>query len=420
MTSAISLIIGREYMERVKRKSFIITTLLMPVLMIVLMALPTLIIMFSSPESKHIAIVDESGVIGSQLKSNDDLTFTLTDKKFQEVVTDEDFDGVLLIGKDVVSNPKAVTLYTRDASSVQTDEVITGQVEDAIENERIKAYNIENLQQILNEVHVDVDMSTYRLNEDEEATATSSMVSYAVGTIMMFMLYMFILLYGQMVMTSIIEEKNNRVLELVISSAKPFDLMLGKIVGVALVAVTQVLIWAVIVCSFSAFVMPSLITGVMSGADGSMSEVIGQFGDVTYVIGLFVDMLIYLIGGYLIYAAIFAAIGSAVDNVQDASQLQTIAVVPILAGLVISMAVVADPNSSMAVWGSIIPFTSPMVMMARIPFGVPFWQLALSIALLYVGIIFVIWFAAKVYRVGIFMYGKKPTIAELIRWTRYK
>jgi ABC-2 type transport system permease protein len=148
--------------------------------------------------------------------------------------------------------------------------------------------------------------------------------------------------------------------------------------------------------------------------------VIGQFGDVTYVIGLFVDMLIYLIGGYLIYAAIFAAIGSAVDNVQDASQLQTIAVVPILAGLVISMAVVADPNSSMAVWGSIIPFTSPMVMMARIPFGVPFWQLALSIALLYVGIIFVIWFAAKVYRVGIFMYGKKPTIAELIRWTRYK
>jgi ABC-2 type transport system permease protein len=246
------------------------------------------------------------------------------------------------------------------------------------------------------------------------------MVSYAVGTIMMFMLYMFILLYGQMVMTSIIEEKNNRVLELVISSAKPFDLMLGKIVGVALVAVTQVLIWAVIVCSFSAFVMPSLITGVMSGADGSMSEVIGQFGDVTYVIGLFVDMLIYLIGGYLIYAAIFAAIGSAVDNVQDASQLQTIAVVPILAGLVISMAVVADPNSSMAVWGSIIPFTSPMVMMARITFGVPFWQLALSIALLYVGIIFVIWFAAKVYRVGIFMYGKKPTIAELIRWTRYK
>jgi ABC-2 type transport system permease protein len=407
-------------MERVKRKSFIITTLLMPVLMIGLMALPTLIMLFSTPENKHIAIVDESGVIGSQLKSNDDLTFTLTDKKFQEVVIDEDFDGVLLIGKDIVSDPKSVTLYTRDASSVQTDEVITGQLEDAIENERIKAYNIENLQQILNEVHVDVDMSTYRLNEDEEATATSSMVSYAVGTIMMFMLYMFILLYGQMVMTSIIEEKNNRVLELVISSAKPFDLMLGKIVGVALVAVTQVLIWAVIVCSFSAFVMPSLLSGVMSGTEGSLSEVIGQFGDVTYVIGLFADLLIYLIGGYLMYAAIFAAIGSAVDNVQDASQLQTIAVVPILAGLVISMAVVADPNSAMAVWGSIIPFTSPMVMMARIPFGVPFWQLALSIALLYVGIVFVIWFAAKVYRVGILMYGKKPTIAELIRWTRYK
>jgi ABC-2 type transport system permease protein len=407
-------------MERVKRKSFIITTLLMPVLMIGLMALPTLIMLFSTPENKHIAIVDESGVIGSQLKSNDDLTFTLTDKKFQEVVIDEDFDGVLLIGKDIVSDPKSVTLYTRDASSVQTDEVITGQLEDAIENERIKAYNIENLQQILNEVHVDVDMSTYRLNEDEEATATSSMVSYAVGTIMMFMLYMFILLYGQMVMTSIIEEKNNRVLELVISSAKPFDLMLGKIVGVALVAVTQVLIWAVIVCSFSAFVMPSLLSGVMSGTEGSLSEVIGQFGDVTYVIGLFADLLIYLIGGYLMYAAIFAAIGSAVDNVQDASQLQTIAVVPIIAGLVISMAVVADPNSAMAVWGSIIPFTSPMVMMARIPFGVPFWQLALSIALLYVGIVFVIWFAAKVYRVGILMYGKKPTIAELIRWTRYK
>jgi ABC-2 type transport system permease protein len=223
-----------------------------------------------------------------------------------------------------------------------------------------------------------------------------------------------------MVMTSIIEEKNNRVLELVISSAKPFDLMLGKIIGVALVAVTQVLIWAVIVCSFSAFVMPSLLSGVMSGVEGSLSEVIGQFGNVTYVISLFADLLVYLIGGYLIYAAIFAAIGSAVDNIQDASQLQTLAIVPILAGLVISMAVVSDPNSTMAVWGSIIPFTSPMVMMARIPFGVPAWQLILSIALLYIGIIFVVWFAGKVYRVGILMYGKKPTIAELIRWTRYK
>ena len=184
------------------------------------------------------------------------------------------------------------------------------------------------------------------------------------------MLYMFIMIYGQMVMTSIIEEKNNRVLEIVVSSVRPNTLMLGKILGIGLVAVTQILIWGLLVCSFSKWIMP-LIVSSMSSPDFDLLSAIGQLGDPAYVLMLFVWIMLFLIGGYMFYSSIYAAIGSAVDNIQDASQLTSIAIVPIILGFVFSMSVANDPNSGLAFWLSIIPFTSPMVMMARIPFGIP-------------------------------------------------
>ena len=421
MNSQLSIIIAREYLERVKRKSFIISTILMPLFLVGLMALPALIAIFQTPEEKTIAVIDESGVIAKTLQNGDETKFVTVDKPLADVLGNEDYYGVLAIGADIVDKPSDVTLYTHSASSMSLEGYISNQIKETVESIRLRKYNIDNLPEILAAVEANVNLQTFRIDEDAEAAETSSTLSYFIGIIMSFMLYMFILMYGQMVMTSIIEEKNNRVLEIVVSSVKPTYLMLGKILGIGAVAVTQILIWLTIVMSFTYWVMPSLMAGVVSNSnDPELMAALGRLSDGSYVMSLFVYLLLFLIGGYLFYSSIYAAIGSAVDNIQDASQLTTIAVLPIIVGMVLSPSVVADPMSTYATWVSIIPFTSPMVMMARIPFGIPFWEIALSIVLLYLTFGFMIWLAAKIYRVGIFMYGKKPTMSELIRWARYK
>lgn len=421
MNNQLSTIISREYFERVKRKSFIISTILMPVFMVALMALPALIAIFSTPEEKKIAVIDDSGVVAKTLQNGDETRFVVvSDAVLGDLLENEDFYGVLAIGSDIVKNPSDVTLYTHAASSMQLENTIANQIKNTVEQIRLREYNIENLSEILAAVNADVRMQTFRIDSDE-TSETSSALSYFIGIIMSFMLYMFILLYGQMVMTSIIEEKNNRVLEIVVSSVRPTYLMLGKILGIGLVAITQILIWAAIIMSFSYWVMPSLIANIGAGAvDPELLAALGLLGDGSYMLTLFVYLLLFLIGGYLFYSSIYAAIGSAVDNIQDASQLQTVAIIPIILGMVLAPSVVNDPMSSFSTWVSIIPFTSPMVMMARIPFGIPVWQILTSIALLYITFIFMIWLSAKIYRVGIFMYGKKPTVTELIRWARYK
>lgn len=421
MTSALKIIIAREYLERVKRKSFIISTILMPILMLGMMVAPTLIAIMSGPEERVIAVIDDSGVIAPTLQNEEDITFKPFGGDMAAAKADEDYDAILVIGKDVVSQPDGnVSLYTRGAPSMQTESFIEGQLERTVENLRIKQYNIANLSQILDEVKVDMTLNTYRIDKDEES-ATSSILSYILGTVTMFILYMFILLYGQMVMTSIIEEKNNRVLELVVSSVNPNDLMMGKILGIGLVAITQIMIWAVLLIACSIWVMPGLISAA-SAVDGNadMATALAQLGDTGFMVNLLVYLILFLIGGYLFYSSIYAAIGSAVDNIQDASQLQSIAIVPIILALIISMTVVNDSNSSLAVWTSMIPFTSPMVMMARLPFGIPAWQPLVSIIILALSFLGMIWVSAKVYRVGIFMYGKKPTVMELVRWVKYK
>ncbi|MDE7237851.1 MAG: ABC transporter permease, partial [Paramuribaculum sp.] len=282
-------------------------------------------------------------------------------------------------------------------------------------------------------VESNLSVNTVRTDRD---TAGSSTMSYALGFILTFLLYMMLLLYGQMVMTSIIEEKNNRVLEVIVSSVKPTRLMLGKIAGIGLVAVTQIVIWGVLIVGLSAAVMPALlpadvaadITAMNSGAgtlaqsnlDTDLLSALALIADPMYILGIFGILLLFLIGGFLLYAAVYAAIGSAVDNIQDASQLQTVAVLPIILGIVFGMMAATDPVSNISVWTSIIPFTSPMVMMSRIPYGIPTWQIVTSLVVLYATFAACVWVAAKIYRVGIFMYGKKPTFKELIRWARYK
>ena len=438
--SNVSIIIQREFNERVRKKSFIITTILMPVLMIVLMIAPALIMEYSGGEQKTIAVIDDSGLVAPQLQSNEELRFEPTDLSTEEArrsLTDR--FGVLYIGSDILENPSDVKLYANASSSLSIESNITGQIEDILEAEKLKAYHIDNLQQILDEVKTTVTLQTFRNDKSQEAEsqAQSSTVATAAGYILGFVLYMFLLIYGSMVMQSVIEEKNNRVLEVVVSSVRPFDLMLGKILGVALVAVVQVLIWGVLIFAVGAIVLPQLMpaemmagvqamqqgmpdAAAMGDMDPEMLQAVAAVTDTGYILKIFVCLLLFVFGGYLLYSAMFAAVGSAVDNVQDASQLQMPVTLPIILALLMMLAVIKDPNSSLAFWFSIIPFTSPVVMMARIPYDIPLWEIVLSLVVLYASFVAMVWFAGKIYRVGIFMYGKKPTFKELLKWVRYK
>lgn len=435
MKSNIGIIIRREFLERVTKKSFIATTLLMPIFMIAVMIAPTLITIFSTPEQVKIAVIDDSGFIAPTLKDDNSITFVQINDNLEIAKANDSIDGILVIGQNIVNTTSDVTFYSHDASSLLIEQNISSQLEKAIENIRRENYNIEGLDEIVESLNVDINLTTYRINETEDSTS-SSFLSYAIGMAMSLLLYMFLLLYGQLVMTSIIEEKNNRVLEIMVSSIKPGQLMLGKILGIGSVALTQVAIWGIILVSISAFLLPAMLpadimaevtafnTGSLNAAtaqnDIETLQAISILSNVGYIVNIIIYLILFLIGGFLFYAALNAAIGSAVDNVQDASQLQSVVMVPIILGLVMSMSVVSDPNSTLATILSMIPFTSPMTMMTRIPFGIPTWEIITSLVILYASFIGMVWIASKIYRVGIFMYGKKPSIKELIKWINYK
>lgn len=438
--SNISLIIQREFNERVRKKSFIISTILMPVLMIALMAAPALIMHFSRGETKTIAVVDDSGLVAPNLENEGELRFTISDMTAEEARRESsELFGVLWIGSDILENPAAAKLYANASSSLSLEESITDQIERILEAEKLRRHNIENIQQILDEVKTSVTLQTFRndKSQEEESRAQSSVVATAMGYTLGFILYMFLLIYGSMVMQSVIEEKNNRVLEVMVSSVRPFDLMMGKILGIASVAVVQIVIWGVLIVTVGNFVIPQLMpaeamagveavrqgmpdAAAASGMDTEMLQAVAAVTDLGYVVKIFVCLLLFVCGGYLLYSAMFAAVGSAVDNVQDAAQLQTPITLPIILALMMMIAVIKDPNSSIAFWGSVIPFTAPVVMIARIPYDIPLWEIALSLAILYGSFVAMVWFAAKIYRVGIFMYGKKPSFKELLKWMKYK
>lgn len=418
MHSPLAIIIQREYLERVKRKSFIITTILVPIFMLAVMAAPALFLLLGGSENRTVMVQDGTGRIFPNLKSNDEISFVLTEATAEDMRSNDDIDTYIIIGQDAISRPEQnVSIFSRGSITMTTDTYISGQLNRAIEDVRLQDYNLGNIRQILNEVKVDCSYPTINIEGGKEES-TSSLLSYMIALVTDMMLYMFILIYGQMVMNSIIEEKTNRVLEIVVSSVKPRILMLGKILGIGLVAITQILVWGVIVGLASGFLAP-MLGGIEGMSSGEGADVVNLLSDTGYIIGIFINMLLFFIGGYLFYSAIYAAIGSAVDNIQDAGQLSSLATMPVIIGIMASMAVINNPSSSLAFWLSLVPFTAPMCMMARLPFGVPVWETILALAVLYASFMFMIVLCAKIYRVGIFMYGKKPTLMEILRWARY-
>ena len=442
--SKIGLVIRREYNERVRKRSFLVATLLMPLLMVAMIGGMVWMMSRGSSEAKTIEVIDESGIVASRLEGAGTIEYRTATRSLEEINTGHDgVWGVLVVGADVMTNPSNVQLYTYSSSTLETEMAISRAISDIIETEKLKTYDIENLGQILDDVRTSVTLKAYKIDEEsgeekESSSVLSMVLAYGFG----FLMYMFVLLYGVQVMQGVIEEKNSKVLEVVVSSVKPFELMMGKIIGIACVAVTQFVIWVAVIAvggmlAVNAFVPSDIMAAAqgMSGVAGMSGEMsnamnmaanpdavaaLGNLMDVGYLGQMLVVFLVYFAGGYLLYAAMFAAVGSAVDNIQDSQQFQMPVTLPIILGLIGMINAMNDPNGAIAFWLSIIPFTSPMVMVARIPYGVPGWELALSIVLLVATFMLMVWLAGKIYRVGIFMYGKKPSFKELAKWITYK
>ena len=448
----IGIIISREYMTRVKKKSFLLTTFLVPVLFAAMCILPSVIMFMAKDDGKQVAVVDQSGLVMPYLEDSkaidyaDYSTEQLEDIKsrFEEL----GLDALVVISPlDSVAKTVQLTSYSTKPLSVEVKETIQDKVSQAIEDYRISLYDMGDLKQIMAEVATDISMTTYTLDESGEEKITSSEVYMAISMVFSIIIYMFIAMFSAMVMQSVIEEKASRVVEVLVSSVKATELMFGKIIGVACVALTQFLLWIVLtlvlVGGFSAFVgFDSLmgdpaqaeqmmqmtsqmggvdvaeITSVMSEESG-MSVVLGTLADVNWIQMIFA-FIMYFALGYLLYASLFAAIGSAVENEADTNQLQMPVTIPLLLAFFVALYAFKAPESQIVWWGSMIPFTSPIVMLARIPFGVPTWELILSIALLVATFVASGWVSAKIYRIGILMFGKKTTFKDLWKWLKQR
>ncbi|MBQ8271937.1 MAG: ABC transporter permease [Tidjanibacter sp.] len=438
----IAIIAGREFNERVRKKSFIITTILMPIAFVAIMFVPVLMMNIQSDEKHEIVVVDQSGTIAPKMQDSATIDYTSSDRTLEELTAEQqDIFGILIIGSDVATNPSNVQLLTYESSTINIESEITDQIRTILEAEKLKAYNIEDIDSILEAIKTPVSLKVKQLGESGETKESSSILNIALAYIFGFLIYMFVFLYGNMVMQGVIEEKSNKVMEVMVSSVKPFQLMMGKILGIASVAVTQFVIWVVFIlvvggvamslfgvsdmmaaATASAAMDPAAMMGAaeMPAMDGELLAVLGTITDPTYLLRILGGFLVYFIGGYLLYAAMFAAVGSAVDNEKDTNNLQLPITIPLILAIFVMMSAMQDPHGPLAFWFSLIPFTSPVVMMVRLPYGVPGWELALSIGLLVATFVAMVYLAGKIYRVGVFMYGKKPTLGELAKWIRYK
>ena len=449
----IGVIISREYLTRVKKKSFLLTTFLVPVLFAAMCILPSVIMFFAKDSQKQVAVVDQSGIVMRYLEDNDEADYSDYSTEHPDSVKarfDElDLDALVVVSPlDTVARSVSVITYSPKPLGVGLKESIKSRVDDAVEEYRVAQYNIADLKQIMSDIKSDVDMATYTLDESGEEQITSSEVFMIISMVLSMIIYMFIAMFTGMVMQSVIEEKSSRVVEVLVSSVKATELMFGKIVGVACVALTQFFLWimltAVLVGGFSAFVgfdslmgdsqsagqMMEMAGASMGGVDAEqmleMAQDESELGAILTTLRninwgqMLLAFVIYFALGYLLYASLFAAIGSAVENEADTNQLQMPVTIPLLLAFFIALYAFNAPDSPIVFWGSMIPLTSPIVMLSRIPFGVPVWELVLSIVLLAITFVACAWLSAKIYKIGILMYGKKTTFKDLWKWLKQK
>lgn len=445
----IKLVLGREFSIRVKKKSFIITTIVTPILFAALMIVPSLIMLADwDKDVNKVMVVDDSGVVADALESGAEIEYIIPDGMDLNFIKNHlDSLGVyavMHVSSLDTANNVAVDAYATKQINAKVSESIASDVNNVIERYKLQQYNIENFDEIQADLNHEVDLNTYIVGEDGQERESILGINMAISFIMGFVIYMFVTMFGNMVMTSVINEKSNKIVEVIVSSVKPFDLMIGKILGVASVALTQFLIWVVltlaIVMGFQLVMGADLasdpeaigqmtqmagvdseqMTKIAQASDSEVAQVFSALKEVNFglIIGCF---LIYFVLGYLLYASLFAAIGSAVDNEADTQQLVLPVTIPLIIGLLLMLQAFQNPDSQLAFWGSIIPFTSPMVMLARVPFEgcVQTWELLLSIGLLLVTFLIAVYFSGKVYRIGILMHGTKYSWKDIMKWLKY-
>ena len=438
--SKISVIIAREFAIRVKKKSFIFTTLLTPILFAALMVVPSLIAMYSEgDEQLRIGVIDNSGIVMPYMESDGETMFEQIIGSTMEEVK-ENFDNLGLfavVGISELDSAKNVSVatYSKKQMNMDIQHRIERNVENALQEHKLKGYGIPQLEQIMADVESNVKVKTYTLDDQGEEKASKVEIFMIIGYIASFLIYMFIFMFGNMVMRSVIEEKTTRIIEVIVSSVKPFQIMMGKILGVASVALTQFFIWiafTLIIVTAAGSVLglnePVQALPVAAGeipveemvaaAQNEGVDFLQALKDVNYI-QITVCFIIYFVLGYLLYSSMFAAVGAVVDNEADTQQFILPVTMPLIIGLFLMMHTFQYPDSTLSFWGSVIPFTSPMVMMARIAYGVPAWELALSMGLLVVTFVGMAYLSGKIYRVGILMYGKKPSWKEIYKWLKY-
>ena len=433
----IGIIIKREYLTRVKKRSFLILTLLAPLFFAAIMFLPAILMENSEKfdQKKVIAVRDESELFLGKFESTDFNTFIYIDKDLDEaktLVKNGEYDGLVYIPGTKLNVPVNAEIYSVRQLPMTLVTHIRATMKNVVEHEKLMASGIDPA--VVKAASTTINVQSIRMSEDAEKESFSEF-EFLIGILLCTLIYFVVFLFSSQVMRGVIEEKTNRIIEVIVSSVKPFELMMGKIIGIGLVGLTQFLIWVVLTLAIAGIgstflptqdvfstgtVMSEQITETVENSDtqAMLKEVFNIIDSINFKTILWC-FLLYFLGGYFLYSAIFAGIGSAVDNETDTQQFVTpislILIIPLICSGFISNA----PDSSFAVWLSMIPFTSPLAMMLRIPYGVPIWQVSVSVALLFITFIIFTWLASKVYRTGILMYGKKASWKEIFKWIKY-
>jgi len=442
----ISLIIQREYLSRVKKKSFIIMTILGPILMASMFIVPVVIGLVANTK-REIQVLDETGWFQGKFKNDNGITFKAFTGPLvagKDSVNKGKFYALVYIPKSDINLPSKAIIYAEKQPDINIKNSISSTMEKEIERTKLAAQGIS--EEMIKASKANVTVTTMTIKDGGKEEKSSTELAMGLGYLSAFLIYFFIFLYGAQVMKGVIEEKTSRIIEVIISSVKPFELMMGKIIGIALVVLTQFLLWVVLtlgIVGVFKVVVPDkgkttnteqMISQASNQNNGAAKTTTSTTVEPEKQVGndfldglkninypLEISMFIfYFIGGYLLYAGLFAAIGAAVDNETDTQQFMLPVSAPLIISIVAAQAIIQNPDGPLAFWLSIIPFTSPIIMMIRLPFNVPWEQVALSMALLVAGFLLTTWIAAKVYRTGILMYGKKVSYAEIWKWIRYK
>lgn len=442
------LILKREYLTRVKKKSFIIMTLLVPLMMAAFTILPAYLASMDDTELRTIAVYDPTGLILNNLEDQEYTKFHyIPEEQYKELnknFKSNEFYALLYIPQNILTTNQAQLISDKQVT-FDIKNMLTNRIESIIEGEKrqtvINETGMPDLESKLAATKTNISLNTIKVGEKGEAVKSSTEMAMFIGYAAGLLIYFFVLMYGMMVMRGVMEEKSNRIVEVIISSVKPFQLLFGKIVGIGLVGLTQIALWIVLGTA-----IVTGITAVMGGdaATASMQnqnimaggqavgqaaaspennnfviEMLEMAGNLNITLIVF-SLIFYFLGGFLLYASLYGAMGSAVDNDEDAQQMMFPLMMPLIFSIIMLFPVAKNPEGPLAFWVSIIPFTSPITMMVRIPFGVPAWEIILSMTLLIVTILGIIWVAAKIYRTGILMYGKKVNLKEIIKWLFYK